>query len=107
MYLNIKYIILFLLISLSCNDQKGWGDKGVGDAFTIKRQKSYNYSEMLSGDLDSTDEVKFENYKKKKKNELDKENTNFLKEKNANKKYYNTFFSALHDLYKKFIGFFK
>jgi len=38
---------------------------------------------MLSGDLDSTDEVKFENYKKKKKKDLDKENTNTMKEKNV------------------------
>ena len=101
MYLNNIYIIIILLISLSCNNQKGWGKEGVGNTFTIKRQQSYNYSEMLSGDLDSTDEVKFENYKEKKKKELDKENTTDMKEK------YNSFLTALYDLYEKFIGLFK
>ena len=77
MYLNNIYIIIILLISLSCNNQKRWGKEGVSNTFTIKRQQSYNYSEMLSGDLDST------------------------KEK------YNTFLSALYDLYKNLIGLFK
>ena len=83
MYLNNNYIIVFLLISLSCSDQKGWGNEGVGDTFSIKRQKSYNYSEMLSGDLDSINKTKFDNYKQeiaeKKGNELDNENTNVIK----------------------------
>ena len=61
MYLNYIYIIIILLVSLSCSDQKGWGNEGVGDTFSIKRQKSYNYSEMLSGDLDSTNKMKFDN----------------------------------------------
>ena len=79
MHLKIIYIIVLLLISLSCSDERGWGNEGVGEAFTIKRQKSYNYSEMLSGDLDSTDKVKFENYKKKKKRVLDNKNINSVK----------------------------
>ena len=106
MHLKNIYIIVFFLFSLSCSDERGWNNEGVGETFSIKRQKSYNYSEMLSGDLDSTDEVKFENYKEKKKKELDKENTNTMKEKNVTKKIYNTLFTALYDLYKKFIGLF-
>ena len=86
MYLNNIYIIIILLISLSCNNQKGWGKEGVGDTFTIKRQQSYNYSEMLSGDLDSTEKKEQENYKEKivviKENELDNKNTTVAKEKN-------------------------
>ena len=61
----MKKLILILLISLSCNNQKGWGKEGVGNTFTIKRQQSYNYSEMLSGDLDSTKEKELDNYKEK------------------------------------------
>ena len=111
MYLNNIYIISILLISLSCNNQSEWGKEGVGDAFTIKRQQSYNYSEMLSGDLDSTIKKEFNNYKGRiaeiKDNALDNENTNIAKEKNTIKENFNTFLSALYDLYKNFIGLFK
>ena len=110
MYLNNIYIII-LLISLSCNNQKRWGKEGVGNTFTIKRQQSYNYSEILSGDLDSTKKIEFENYQEKiaekKETALDNENTNVAKEKNPTKEKYNTFMSALYDLYKNFIGLFK
>ena len=111
MYLNNIYIIIILLISLSCSDQKGWGEEGVGDTFTIKRQKSYYYSEMLSGDLDSTEKIEFDNYKERiaeiKENEFDNENTNVVKEKNTTKEKFNTVLSTLYDLYKNFIGLFK
>ena len=107
----MKKLILILLISLSCNNQKGWGKEGVGNTFTIKRQQSYNYSEMLSGDLDSTKKIELDNYKEKiaekKENDLDNENTNVEKEKNTIKEKFNTFLSALYDLYKNFIGLFK
>ena len=105
MYINNIFIIIILLISLSCSDEKRWGNEGVGDSFTIKRQQSYNYSEMLSGELDSTEKIEFDNYKEsiteKKENELDNENTNVVKEK------FKTFLSALYDLYEDFIGLFK
>ena len=111
MYLNKIYIIIILLISLSCNNQKGWGKEGVGNTFTIKRQQSYNYSEMLSGDLDSTKKIEFDNYKdkiaEKKENSLDNKNTNVAKEKNTLKQKFNTFLSALYDLYNNFIELFK
>ena len=107
MHLNNIYIIIILIISLSCSEKKGWGNEGVGETFTIKRQKSYNYSEMLSGDLDSTDDVKFDSYKKKKKKDHDNKNANAIKEKNVPKEKYNTVLTALYDLYEKFIGLFK
>ena len=111
MYLNNIYIIIILLISLSCNNQKGWGKEGVGDTFTIKRQQSYNYSEMLSGDLDSTKKKELDNYKEnianKKQPSLDNKNTKVAKETKPIKEIFNTFLSALYDLYKNFIGLFK
>ena len=111
MYLNNFYIIIILLISLSCNNQKRWGKEGVGDAFKVTRQQSYNYSELLSGDLDSTNKKEFNNYKgriaEKKENALDNENTNIAKEKNTINEKFNTFLSALYDLYKNFIELFK
>ena len=112
MYLTNIHIIIILLITLSCsNQEKGWGKEDIGNTFTIKRQQSYNYSEMLSGDLDSTDKIEFDNYKdkiaEKKENALDNENTNVAKEKNTIKENFNTFLSALYDLYKNFVGLFK
>ena len=110
MYLNNIYIIILLFL-LSCDNQKGWGKEGVGNTFTIKRQQSYNYSEMLSGDLDSTKEKELDNYKEKiadkKENAPDNKNTNIVKEKNTIKEKFNTVLSALYDLYKNFIGLFK
>ena len=111
MHLNNIYIIIILLISLSCNNQKGWGKEGVGNTFTIKRQQSYNYSEILSGDLDSTNKMEFDNYKEKiaekKETTLVNKNINVEKEKNTIKEKSNTFLSALYDLYNNFIGLFK
>ena len=111
MYLNKIYIIIILLISLSCSDQKGWGNEGVGETFTIKRQQSYNYSEILSGDLDSTEKIEFDNYKErideKKGNELDIKNTNIVKEKNIIKEKFDIILSALYNLYIDFIELFK
>ena len=67
---------------------------------------------MLSGDLDSTNKIKFDKYKQetleKKRNELANENTNVVKkEKKIIKENYNSFLSALYDLYENFIGLFK
>ena len=111
MYLNNIYIIIILLISLSCNNQKKWGKEGVGNTFTIKRQQSYNYSEMLSGDLDSTKKIEFDNYKErlaeKKENELDIKNTNVMKEKNIIKEKFDIILSALYNVYIDFIELFK
>ena len=111
MYLNNFYIIIILLISLSCNNQERWGKEGVGNTFTIKRQQSYNYSEMLSGDLDSTENIEFDNYKEKitekKDDELDLKNTNIVKEKNIIKEKFDIILSALYNLYNNFIEFFK
>ena len=103
MHLNKIYILIFLLISLGCKNEKGWGNEGVGKTFTIKRQESFNYSEMLSGDLDSTEKIELDNYKnrliEKKETELDKENTNVAKGNNIIIELFNDFLSALYDLF--------
>ena len=66
---------------------------------------------MLSGDLDSTKKIELDNYRekiaKKKEDSLDNENSNVVKEKNPIKEIFNSFLSALYDLYKNFIGLFK
>ena len=110
MHLNKIYTLILLLISLGCRDEKGWGNEGVGKTFTIKRQESFNYSEMLSGELDSTEKIELDNYKnrliEKKENGLDKDTTNAAKEKNIIKEKFNSFLSVLYDLYINFIDLF-
>ena len=111
MPINKIYIIIILLISLSCNNQKKWGKEDIGNTFTIKRQQSYNYSEMLSGDLDSTDKIEFDSYKEKiadkKENATENENTAVAKEKNPIKENINVLLSALYNLYNNIIEWFK
>ena len=78
----VKNVILgfILLILLSCNNQ--WDKKGLGK-FKIKRQESYNYSEMLGGELDSTEKAELEQVKKivAKKTRNTPEKTSPIKDK--------------------------
>ena len=64
---KINFSKIIVIMPLGCRNTakriKKWNEKGLGQ-FTIKRQESYNYSEMLSGDLDSTKKKGLEEYKK-------------------------------------------
>ena len=70
-------ILLFVLLSifilqLGCKNQDKW--KAV--PLKIKKQESYNYSEMISGELDSTQKSELEEVKKnisKKNKDLSKQ----------------------------------
>ena len=63
-FFNDIYIIAGLigvfLLQSGCNNQDKW--KAV--PLKIKKQESFNYSEMISGDLDSTAKVELEEVKK-------------------------------------------
>ena len=59
-YLYIVIVVLLLLFSISCSDQKKW----TALPLKVKKQQSYNYSEMISGELDSTTKASFEEAKK-------------------------------------------
>ena len=67
----LKYhlIIIFCLIQIHC----GKKDKWKALPLNIKKQESYNYSEMISGKLDSATKMEFEEVKKtiSDKNKLD------------------------------------
>ena len=67
----IRRLIILLLI-VGCAEDNKW--KGVGE-FEITRQKSFNYSEMISGELDSTTKNELEKFKQhsiKNNGELEK-----------------------------------
>ena len=61
---SLIYILLFLA---GCNNQDKW--KAV--PLKIKKQESFNYSEMISGDLDSTEKAGLEAAKEKTAQEME------------------------------------
>ena len=78
----MKKLIFFLLISililqLGCNNQDKW--KAV--PLNIKKQESYHYSEMISGELDSTQKSELEQVKKN----ISKEHNDLSKQLNKSK----------------------
>ena len=54
-------LISILILQLGCKNQ----DKWKAAPFTLKKQESYNYSEMISGELDSTQKFELEEVRKK------------------------------------------
>ena len=61
---SLIYILLFLA---GCNNQDKW--KAV--PLNIKKQESFNYSEMISGELDSTEKDDLEAVKEKTTQEME------------------------------------
>ena len=74
----MKKLLFISLLIIGCNNNNNkW--QGVGD-FEITRQESFNYSEMLSGELDSTAKSELEKYKEHIKNKNKKSEKNSIKE---------------------------
>ena len=68
----MKKLLIILLLIVGCAEDNKW--KGVGE-FEIARQKSFNYSETISGELDSTTINELEKFKQhsiKNNGELEK-----------------------------------
>ena len=91
--------IFFLL--LGCNKKNKW--KAV--PFQIKKQESIYYSEMISGDLDSTAKAELEAVKKitteKMDNDPEEINKSSSKEKRGN-----SIWKGIQNLYNWFINLF-
>ena len=67
-------LISILILQLGCKNQDKW--KAV--PFKLKKQESYNYSEMISGELDSTQKSELEEVRKN----ISKENNDLSKQLN-------------------------
>ena len=70
--LLLLVLISILILQLGCENQDKW--KAV--PFKLKKQESYNYSEMISGELDSTQKSELEEVRKnisKENNDLSKQ----------------------------------
>ena len=97
MYTRFIYLSIFFIIT-SCNEQSKW--KGAG-SFEINRQESFNYSEMLSGELDSTTKAQLENFKENEKQRVEniKDESYIQKIKNLYKKIFPE--KKNNDMFKK------
>ena len=70
-------LISILILQLGCKNQDKW--KAV--PLKIKKQESYNYSEMISGELDSIQKSELEEVRK----HISKENNDLSKQLNKSK----------------------
>ena len=60
--MKLNYIIaITILLIFGCDKKEKW--KGASSHFKITRQESFNYSEMLSGELDSVKKSELEKFK--------------------------------------------
>ena len=104
----MKKLIFFVLISililqLGCNNQDKW--KAV--PLNIKKQESYNYSEMISGELDSIQKSELEEVRKN----ISKENNDLSKQLNkartkANLNILETIKEKFNNIYNWFLNLF-
>ena len=95
-------LIVILLILTGCNSQDKWNIKQ--DEF--EKTESFNYSEYVSGELDSTDKANLEQRKKNKFKEKEK-----IPEKTADKpskstSIFESIWGGINNLYKRFINLF-
>ena len=72
--LILLVLISFLILQLGCKNQDKW--KAV--PLKLKKQESYNYSEMISGELDSTQKSELEEVRRN----ISKENNDLSKQLN-------------------------
>tara|TARA_B100000945_G_C20382609_1_gene598045 strand:- start:1212 stop:1553 length:342 start_codon:yes stop_codon:yes gene_type:complete len=56
---KIFFLLFALLLPINCSNQDKWAPKPL----KLKKQESYNYSEMISGKLDSNQKNQLEKYK--------------------------------------------
>ena len=91
--------IFFLL--LGCNKKNKW--KAV--PFQIKKQESIYYSEMISGDLDSTAKAELEAVKKNTTEKMDNDPEEINKSSSKEKRG-NSIWKGIQNLYNWFIELF-
>ena len=106
-FFSYKYIIagllgIFLLHS-GCENQNKW--KAV--PLKIKKQKSYNYSEIISGNLDSTAKAELEEVRKN----VSKENKDLSQQldelrDDTKSTFFKTIWKLINNIYNWFLDFF-
>jgi len=98
-YIHISSLIGIFLLQPGCDNRDKW--KAV--PLIIKKQESYNYSEMISGELDSTDKTELEEVRKKV-SEKNKDLSKHLDELRSETK--SNFFASIRESIKNIYNWF-
>ena len=102
-YIVIAGLIVISLFQSGCSDQDKW--KAV--PLKIKKQESFNYSEMISGELDSTAKAELEKVRKNisaENKDLSKQLDEKRSENTSN--FYNSILESMKNIYNWFINLF-
>ena len=102
-YIVIAGLIVISLFQSGCSDQDKW--KAV--PLKIKKQESFNYSEMISGELDSTAKAELEKVRKN----ISEENNDLSKQLDENRSentshFFKTILESMKNIYNWFINLF-
>ena len=100
-YILVTSLICIFLLQSGCSNKDKW--KAV--PLQIKKQESFNYSEIISGDLDSTAKAELEAVKKITTENMDNDSDEINKSSAKNKKG-NSIWKGIRNLYNWFIELF-
>ena len=100
-YILVASLICIFFLQSGCSNKDKW--KAV--PLTIKKQESIYYSEIVSGDLDSTAKAELEAVKKNTTEKMDNDPDEINKSSAKNKKG-NSIWKGIQNLYNWFIELF-
>ena len=100
-YILVASLIFFFFLQSGCSNKDKW--KAV--PLTIKKQESIYYSEIVSGDLDSTAKAELEAVKKIATKNMNNDPDEINKSSTKNKKG-NSIWKGIQNLYNWFIELF-
>ena len=100
-YILVASLICIFFLQSGCSNKDKW--KAV--PLTIKKQESIYYSEIVSGDLDSTAKAELEAVKKNTTEKMDNDPEEINKSSTKNKKG-NSIWKGIQNLYNWFINLF-
>ena len=102
-YIYIAGFVSIFLLQPGCSKKDKW--KAV--PLKIKKQESYNYSEMISGELDSVEKTELEEVRKN----ISKENKNLSKQLDEHRSktktiFVDTIWKSIKNIYNWFLNLF-
>ena len=100
-YIHVASLICIFFLQSGCSNKDKW--KAV--PIQMKKQESFNYSEIISGDLDSTAKAELEAVKKITTENMNNDPYEINKSSTKNKKG-NSIWKGIRNLYNWFIELF-
>ena len=100
-YILVASLICIFFLQSGCSNKDKW--KAV--PLQIKKQESFNYSEIISGDLDSTAKAELEAVKKNTTEKMDNDPEEINKSSSKEKRG-NSIWRGIQNLYNWFIELF-